>query len=40
MVSRINEDMSFESIESEIENVKVKIHKCGIRKELEITKTI
>ena len=38
MVSRINEDMSFESIESEIENVKVKIHKCGIRKELEITK--
>ena len=38
MASRINEDMSFESIESEIENVKVKIHKCGIRKELEITK--
>ena len=27
MASRINEDMSFESIESEIENVKVKILK-------------
>lgn len=36
MCSNINENMSIEEIEGEVENAKVKIHKCEIKKELDI----
>ncbi|MDY2883985.1 MAG: DnaB-like helicase N-terminal domain-containing protein, partial [Romboutsia timonensis] len=38
MKDKINSDMSLEEIESEVEGVKVKVHKCNIKKELDIDK--
>lgn len=36
MIERVNADMSLEDIEGEIEDVKIKVHKCKIKKELDI----
>lgn len=35
-VDKINADMNLEEIESEIEEAKVKIHKCSLKKEIDI----
>lgn len=36
MMNKINGDMSLEDIEGELENAKIKVHKCEIKKELDI----
>ena len=36
MMNKLNGDMALEDIEGELENVKVKVHKCEIKKELDI----
>lgn len=36
MINKINEDMSFKDIEEEVENAKLQVHKCEIKKELDI----
>ena len=35
-MDKINSDMELEEIENEIENVKIKIHKCSVKKEIDI----
>ena len=36
MMEKVNCDMDLEEIENELENVKVKIHKCSVKKEIDI----
>lgn len=36
MMEKVNCDMNLEEIENELENVKVKIHKCSVKKEIDI----
>ena len=36
MMDKVNSDMGLDEIESEVESVKVKIHKCNIKKEIDI----
>lgn len=36
MIDKLNSDMELEEIENEVENVKIKIHKCSIKKEIDI----
>lgn len=36
MMNKLNSDMSIEDIEGELENAKIKVHKCDIRKDLDI----
>ena len=35
-MEKVNCDMDLEEIENELENVKVKIHKCSVKKEIDI----
>ena len=36
MMEKVNCDMNLEEIENELENVKGKIHKCSVKKEIDI----
>ena len=36
VMDKVNSDMELEEIENEIENVKIKIHKCSVKKEIDI----
>ena len=36
VMDKVNSDMELEEIENEIENVKIKIHKCSLKKEIDI----
>ena len=35
-MDKVNSDMELEEIENEIENVKIKIHKCSVKKEIDV----
>ena len=36
MMDKVNSDMGLDEIENEVESVKVKIHKCNIKREIDI----
>ncbi len=36
MMEKVNSDMDLDEIENHIEDVKVKIHKCSVKKEIDI----
>ena len=36
MIDKVNRDMELGEIEDELENIKIKIHKCDVKKEIDI----